>query len=179
MVGRINNRALNANIDTNAEKAVIKKFPGATAKELAHYSVHALSELRPFRAVIVAGTNDLNRHNNKEFVDPVQVVRSIITIGLNAKGLGVKEIVICGITVRQGPRYRKLIPRLNMLLQAECLRENFLFVDMDGISYRHLADDGLHLNHYGSAIMKMNILKVFNTFNPFFNDFIDLYDKAI
>ena len=71
------------------------------------------------------------------------------------------------------------ILNINRILQASCLQEGFKFLDTKDIFLDfHLDDGGLHLNKFGTAILKMKILRCFDSFNPFFNDFVNIYDQA-
>ena len=178
MTNRINNRQLNNNLDKDQERAIIKKYPGATSAEIAHYAIHPLNAIQPFRCIVVAGTNDLRPKDNT-VLEAESIVKSIISIGKTARDFGVTEINISGLVTRRDRRLNRIIPRINALLQAECLREDFTFIEQDDITYAHLNDDGLHLNHYGSSIMKMNLLRCFLSFNPYFNDFLYVYENAL
>ena len=179
MMNRVNRRQILNNIDQETENVTIKKFPGATSSEISHYACHPLQQLKPHRIIVVAGTNDLSPHLNDGIVDVNKVVSDILHIGKVARTFGVKEIYISGIIRRQGPRYKKIIENLNILLQGECIREGYNFIDQSFINYVHLDNDGLHLNSYGQVILKMSIMECFNTFNPYLNDFIDFYDRAV
>ena len=176
MTNRISANQLNRNLDQH-ERAIFKKYPGATSAEIAHYAIHPLNAIRPFRCIVVAGTNDLRPKNNT-VLEAESIVKSIINIGKTARDFGVTEIIISGLVIRRDRRLNRIIPRINTLLQAECLREDFIFIDQDHIIFAHLNDDGLHLNHYGTAIMKMNLLRCFLSFNPYFNDFLYVYENA-
>ena len=66
---------------------------------------------------------------------------------------------------------------MNSILQAACLQEGFVFINNNNINL-DFHTDGLHLNDFGTAILKMNILRCFYSFNPFFNDFLTIYDQA-
>ena len=178
MTSFMNSAQLNNNLNVKEERAVFKKFPGATSSEIAHYAVHPLTNIQPSRVIVVAGTNDL-RQATDTILGAEEITRSIIKIGKLAREHGVTDISISGLVKRRDTRYTRIIPRINYLLQAECLRENFVFIDQELISHAHLRYDGVHLNNFGTAIMKMNILKCFDSFNPYFNDFLTLYENAI
>ena len=69
--------------------------------------------------------------------------------------------------------------RVNELLCMTCVAEDFIFMDHSEITMKHISADGLHPNHYGIAILKYNILSVFDTFDSSHMDFKEDYQRAI
>ena len=79
------------------------------------------------------------------------------------------------ILPRRGYKFRGVVEKVNELLYMVCIAEEFLFMDHVDFTLAHIDTDGIHPNHYGSAILKYNILSVFDTFNPIFMDFKEDY----
>ena len=84
-----------------------------------------------------------------------------------------------GILVRWGYKYKNTVHRVNSLLSTMCPTENFVFLDQSDITLQHISHDGIHPNFFGRAILKMNILSCFTTFNPYFTDFGHDYERSI
>ena len=53
------------------------------------------------------------------------------------------------------------------------------FMDQGDITVDHISADGIHPNFHGSTILKMNILSVFSSFNPYLCTFGEEYEKAL
>ena len=51
-------------------------------------------------------------------------------------------------------------------------------MDQSEITLNHISGDGVHPNHYGSAILKFDILSVFNSFDANLIDFREDYERA-
>ena len=178
--GKININHVKSNIDLSEENVIFKRFPGQTADEIAHYAPKPLSDSKPDQVVVIAGTNDLTRAvYDGGHINEYEIVENIMNVGRSALKHGVKKIHISSILPRWGFQYRNAIVRVNNLLQQRCVDENFLFMDHSDITPAHISGDGIHPNFYGSTILKMNILSVFNSFNPFLCDFSQDYDKAV
>ena len=60
-----------------------------------------------------------------------------------------------------------------------CVAEHFVYLDQSGITLDHISSDGIHPNHYGSTILKYNILNTFRTFNPRLFDFKEEYENSL
>ena len=106
-------------------------------------------------------------------------INDILEIARNARNVGAEDIYISSILVRWRYESRNLVVRTNQLLEAKCIEEGFVYLDHSDITTWHLSDDGLHLNVYGHAVLKMNMFRCLFTFNPYLCDFMHLYDKAI
>ena len=179
MCNRINRKQLVANLDSREENAVIKKFPGANSEDIHHYSSHHLNKIRPERFIVICGTNDLPEHWGEK-LSPSEIAREILKIGQLAQTYGVKEIFLSSIINRQGAFYAQKLQKVNSILASACSQQGFYFLDHSDIhSFYHLDEGGLHLNVLGTCILKMNILKCFNSFNPYFNTFLRTYERAL
>ena len=114
-----------------------------------------------------------------DIVDEYEVVESILKIGRAARDQEVEEIYLSSIVVCRGYRYLEAINRVNDLLYMACLAEEFLYLDHSNIVMDHISTDGIHPNHFGAAILKYNILSVFDTFRSELMDFKDDFDRAV
>ena len=174
-IGKLTAKRVRKNIDVECEEAVVNKHPGATAAQIAHYSTVTLEELRPQQVIIVAGSNDISRGSVNEY----KVVDNILKIARNAKAVGAQKIFVSSVLVRWGHQHRNMILRVNDLLEAMCRWEDYIFIDHSDITTRHICDDGLHPNKHGYAILEMNILHCFYTFNPYIANFLNVYEDAL
>jgi hypothetical protein len=169
------------NIDSSCEEIIFKRFPGGTAEEMAHYAIKPLTDVRPDQVVVISGTNDLTRamYDGGGHVNEYEIAENILKIGRTARENGATKIFISGILPRWGHQFRNGIMRLNNLLQSRCSEEGFLYMDLSDITAAHISGDGVHLNYHGSTILKMNILLLFNYFNPYLWSFGEEYENAM
>ena len=107
-----------------------------------------------------------------------RIVQSILKIGRAAREQGATKIYISGILNRRGYPYREAVHRGNDLFCMACVAEDFVYLDQSEITLNHISQDGVHPNHYGSAILKFNILSVFDSFDKNLMDFRDDYERA-
>ena len=172
--------SIKSNINVREEGVIFKKFPGHTAEEISFYAPKPLSDHKPDRVVVIAGTNDLTRAMyEKSKVNEYQVVESILKIGRAARDQGAKKIYLSSIVVRRGYYYREAVNRVNDLLYMACLAEDFLYLDHSMITMDHISSDGIHPNEFGAAILKFNILSVFDSFRSDLIDFREEYERAV
>ena len=180
MPTKINMSSIKSNINVREEGVIFKKFPGHTAEEISFYAPKPLSDHKPDRVVVIAGTNDLTRAMyEKSKVNEYQVVESILKIGRAARDQGAKKIYLSSIVVRRGYYYREAVNRVNDLLYMACLAEDFLYLDHSMITMDHISSDGIHPNEFGAAILKFNILSVFDSFRSELIDFREEYERAV
>ena len=177
--GKININQIKRNIDTTEENIIFKRFPGHTADEISHYASKPLHDNKPNQVIVIAGTNDLTRDIYLgNTVNEHQVVENLLSIARTARNAGADKVHISGILVRHGRQYENAIKRVNQLLESGCAEEGFFYMDQSDILSCHISMDGIHLNFYGSTILKMNILLCFHTFNPYFTDFDFDYERS-
>ena len=180
MSGRVNIHQIKRNIDTSEESIIFKRFPGATADEMRHYSTKPLQDGKPNQVIIIAGTNDIQRDVHPgSTINEYQIVEDLMAIARTSREVGAQKIYVSAVMVRHGHHYRNPVIRVNNLLQSRCSDEGFIYMDQSDITSSHISTDGVHLNFFGQTILKMNILSCFNTFNPYFNDFVSDYDKSL
>ena len=167
------------NLDEAEEDCVLKKFPGGKCEDLSWYAKHHLNKIRPYRFILVVGTNDLPSPRGVTPTTEEEIAGAILDIGRVARSYGVQEIYISSIIDRRGSWFMRRILKVNSILEAGCLQEGFRFLKNDDIFLDfHMNSGGLHLNDFGTAVLKMKILRCFTSFNPFFNDFVRIYDEA-
>ena len=135
------------------------KFPGASAQQIRNYSKFNILEDNTHGLVVVSGTNSLRTIPGKQELTDREIADSILQTGIDGQKEGVKKVFISGIILRKGSFYQKRILNINLILRNECLRQGFVFIDQSNILFEHLHEDGLHLNHEGTCILKQNILK--------------------
>ena len=83
------------------------------------------------------------------------------------KKLGVNDIFVSGLTIRNG--YYKQVNAINALLKLRAKTGYFTFIDNSGIRRQHLSYDGLHLEKSGTTILSNNFINALNNiyiFNP-------------
>ena len=179
VIGKMNSKNLKYHLDLDCEDVIVNKHSGATAVELAHYCTLPLSQIRPSQVIIFAGSNDISRAYRDKTLNEYEVVNNILQIAKNAADAGVKKIFVSSILERWGHHFKNIILRVNQILEDRCRVEGYFFLDHSDVTTKHLCRDGLHTNNYGHVILKMNVLRCFNTFNPFICDFENFYEKAL
>ena len=122
-----------------------------------------LVEENPDNVIILGGGNDLPVTQVEHSPVP-RIVADIIATGNRCKDNGATTEAIAGIPSRQ-PAYFQLYRRkLNELLQVECERNGFDFINNDNIVLSdHLLRDGVHLNSSGSDLLSKNFSNYFNS----------------
>ena len=179
-VGKMTSRHLKDYIDIREENIILKKFPGHTAEEINYYCDYPLLNTKAKRAIILAGTNDISRGRTNNSLDESVIVNNIMGIAHKAKAYGAEQIYIASIVRRRGLFYKDIVSRINILLQSLCKEHGYYFMDNNDIVLdKHISGDGIHPNELGHVILKMNILKCMNSFNPYLCDFIDFYERAL
>ena len=81
---------------TNAT-ATLKRFPGATSKELTHYMVPTLQEESFNSALIHIGINDIFKDQSD--LQCESLTRNILEISHKCKEHGIEEIIISSLVV--------------------------------------------------------------------------------
>ena len=168
-------KELRKEIDTDIEDVIVNRHPGATSREIGHYSQLPLNDIRPSKVIIFAGSNDISRDKT---INEFEVVERIMTIGRNAKSVGA-TVFISSLLIRVGYEYQNMIKRINVLLERFCGEEGFNFINHSDIATAHIGYDGLHVNKYGRSILKMNLLCCFTSFNPYLCNFIQFFEECL
>ena len=179
ITGNIRTKTMKNNIDIAYEDVVVKKYPGATAEEINHYIDYLMDSIQPKQIIIIAGSNDISKEYRNAFPDDNKIVNDIINIADRAKEYGTSKVVISGIMIRRSYFFKDVIERINNMLYDKCQEKGYVFIDQTDIKLKHLSDDGLHLNKLGISILKMNLFRIFFTFNPYLCDFENDYEKAL
>ena len=178
-ISRIPAWQLKQNINLDEENVITKRHPGSTAKEISHFCTDTLDNVHPEQFIVIAIANDIRRSPRDNNINEHSIVENILNIARYARKVGTQRIFVSSVLIQWGEQYQRLIKKVNNLLEYMCRLEGFIYLDHGDISSNHICQDGLHPNGYGKAILKMNILKCFTSFNPYFNDFYSSYEKAI
>ena len=178
--GRIKSWVLNENIDSTKESIIMKKYPGATAAEIAHNAIIPFSEIGPSQVIIMAGTNDIGKANRtKSAINEFMIVDDILKIAALAKVYGAEKVIVSSLLIRRGYRNQSAVNRINVLLSKQCREQGYSFLDHGNVKMVHIASDGLHLNDFGINILKMNFLCCCSTFTWEKCNFISDFANAL
>ena len=105
-------------------KAQMKSFPGATIKQLHHYSLPTLQDEKPEVVIIHVGINDL-LSNNVNITPEKQIADEIISIGNTCVKNGVEKVLISSLIFCQRVEWER-IERINKLLKEKCEASGFI-----------------------------------------------------
>lgn len=136
----------------------IHRHAGAQSHELHHYVKQHIADDSPHGLIIVGGTNDLPKRDDRRQLTDEQIADNIIATGQYAHSQGVVNIFISGITRRKGIYFEKRRKTINRILYEKCVDNDFKFIDNDNISLDHT--DGLHLHPEGTTILKRNFIDI-------------------
>ena len=125
-----------------------------------HYVMPHVVEDAPEVFVAHTGTNSIH---DRDLTDE-ELAQSVVTIGINAKSLGAKKIIISGIIVRRnGMHVERRRRNVNRIIEELCQKENFVFVNNDNIRLEDIDEkDKVHLLESGSVKLANNILNAIN-----------------
>ena len=132
-----------------------RRFHGAIARDVKKYIGVHMEEESPASVIIQTGGNDLPTPRSNPL--PVsEIAVEIIKSGLLCQRAGVENIYVGGVLLRR-PYYTQARCReLNDILREECKKHGFIFIDNSNINMGHVQDDGVHLTHEGSEILRDN-----------------------
>ena len=155
MARSIRNNDLNSSLTNSA--AMIKKFPGQTAVEIAMYTECQIQLNKPDQIMVIAGTNDISFAHQADTFCAEEIAEKIIEVGKVGSKHGV-PIIVSGLFVRR--KYNAMnrcIKAVNEILLQRCQEEGFEFMSQDNIKERDIyRGDGLHLGKEGSAKLMKN-----------------------
>ena len=166
IVGDSHLRRIRKNVFNNSindGKAFITGFSGANIKRLDHYITPILEEDRPDIVIIHVGCNDVT-FQNLEIMDVKDLSKRLIDIGKKCKSYGVEEVIFSSILVKKQIKLTKIIRQVNDALRAECVRNDFHFVDNNNVTREYLYTDGVHLNNDGTRLFAGNLVNFLNDF---------------
>ena len=146
---------------------------GDLASVMARRFAADVIQLRPRNVVILAGTNDVARMQDKGVADE-EVVRSTTeSLGAMmdaARSAGI-EVMVCSILPtnddsREHAGKKRVIPRINGIVRQMCAEKGCVYVDYgvrmsdsEGDLSREYARDGLHPHYAGYRVMAGVLLK--------------------
>ena len=140
----------------------MKSFPGATIKQLHHYSLPTLQDEKPEVVIIHVGINDL-LSNNVNRTPEKQMADEIISIGNTCVNNGVEKVLISSLIFCQRVEWER-VERINKLLKEKCEISGFIYIENNEISSRHLWRDGIHTTDGGKTILANNYIDSLNSF---------------
>lgn len=155
MIKTLKSKFIKKNVNKN-EKVFINSFPGANIKKMHHYAVPSL-EYDPERVVLHIGTNELRSQKL-----PNEIAIEILDLAGTIKKES-NEIIISGIIPRRDFLNEKA-KEVNSILKSLCNENNIVYVDNSNIlPSKHLSNDNLHLNIYGTQTLTTNFSNVIRT----------------
>ena len=159
---RIRHKEFNDNLHQG--HCQLRKFPGATVRDMKHYIEPTLERNTPDTVIIHCGTNDLQQRTGDELSED-DIAQIIIQIGERCKNAGVNCVMISSITSRRPLKCQKKRNIVTDKLRELCEQRGFVFIDNAEIRVdQHLWKDGLHLNEHGTAKLANNFIKAINRY---------------
>ena len=138
---------------TIGHKYLVKTRPFKGAKAICMYdhSRPTIREFDPEYIILAIGTNDLTTEKKSS-----EIAKSIIDLAASLKS-NRNEIVI-SLIVPRGDALSSKASEVNDRLRHMCVNRDFQYIDhTDSIDVaKHLNDEGLHLNRFGSAVLAKN-----------------------
>ena len=135
--------------------ASIKVFPGATPKELLHYCVPSLDNLKPDVCILNIGTNSVNKD------DTSTITKDIGNIVKRCHEYGVNKVYVSTVICR--PQFQNKVDQLNTSLRAAQVESDYELIENGNIIPYHLCRDRLHLNNKGIIILARIFLRCINS----------------
>ena len=150
------------NQDLKVGNADFHIFKGKKAKDISRYMIPHIQDENPSNIVFIAGGNDLpNKVASSRIIN--EVAEGIIKGGLECRKNGVTNVFISSILPRADCYFQINRMKLNLVLQEECKKHNFVFIENENIVLRyHVCSDNVHLNTQGSTLLKENVLDALN-----------------
>ena len=140
-----------------------KCFPGAHTKQLDYYSIPMLVDEKPNTTITHLGFNDIIK-SNYHTVNPNQLAKGIVNIGLKYNYYGVGQIALSSILARINNDLNKFIKHVNFSLRRLCKACGFAFIFNENIDRNRLWRDDIHLTNGGTSLLYKNILEHSNSF---------------
>ena len=143
--------------------AKFHKFHGRNAAEIKEYMPVNLRKTDPKTVVILASGNGIPTGNKCSLQQLEQTVKDVVSSGTLCKEYGVQKVFISSFLPRRSAFYQSRRFHLNKMLRAECIANDFIFLENKNIELqKHLSDDGVHLNTKGSSMLCRNIANMLN-----------------
>lgn len=138
------------------------RFNGKKMCHIKNYIPTHLNEEHPDTAIILGGGNDLPT-SKVEHSPVARIAGDIIEAGRLCRQNGVTKIAISSIPPRMFFHFQLYRKELNDLLRVQCASNGFDFIDNKNIILKdHLLRDGIHLNAYGTEVLRGNFLNFLN-----------------
>ena len=168
---------LQDDVGDDQKDIIIRRFPGATADEMKFFIKDSLARFCPKNLVIFGGCNDVG-WADKNRKNECDIAQSVLCMAEEGKKAGCQSIFVSSVLPRRGRQYERTIDRINAMLKECCCMQGYEYLDHGDVSLRHLCNDGIHPNSFGTAILRMNILSCFDGFNPYRTSFFGQYESA-
>ena len=114
------------------EKAYLKPFPGAKAKQLNHHATTVLAQHQYDSAIIHVGINNLLNGSSIK-----QISKDVIEIAQQCRNRSIGKVFVSGIVYCTKVRC-KTIQNLNKILYEECMKYCFCFINNGTVSEEDL-----------------------------------------
>lgn len=154
---KISNRELNKKLTKNSTR--VRPFQGATLKQLQYYVIPTLTDDTPDSIIIQGGCNDISNPDRT----PRAIANDIIEIGNLCQQYGVNDVLVSSIICRKSPRLQEKVCATNIILQEECRKHGYIFINNSNIPTDCLCYDGLHLNQSGKDLLISNYASYLNS----------------
>ena len=141
MINRFNRKEFYRHVNGQCS---FKSFPGANSKDLNHYVIPTLNNVKPDVALIHVGTNDVRKRNGN-FRDENEIANEILEVGRNCRKNGVNKVFVSSIVCRRKPEENDLVQKINRSVMNMCVNEGYIFVDNSSIGTDHFWNDGFHI----------------------------------
>ena len=142
--------------------ARFKCFPGASVSHLNYYSNPTLEDDSPDLVVIHAGINNLLSADLDNASD-VEIAEELIKVGQKCVDHGVQKVFISSIIKSRKVDFNR-INNINNILEEQCHKCDFIFINNNEINDEHLWKDGIHLKENGKVLLARNFISNINHF---------------
>ena len=122
-----------------------KSFPGVNTNKLDYYSISMPVDEKPNTIIIHIGSNNITK-SNYQLINPYEVAKGILNIGLKWNNYGVNEIAISSILVKSNSNLNKVIKQINFSLRL-FKAYGFAFICNKNIDKNRLWKDGIYLTN--------------------------------
>ena len=129
---------------------------------LNYYSNPTLEDDSPDLVVIHAGINNLLSADLNNASD-VEIAEELIKVGQKCVDHGVQKVFISSIIKSRKVDFNR-INNINNILEEQCHKCDFIFINNNEINDEHLWKDGIHLKENGKVLLARNFISNINHF---------------
>ena len=138
-------------------KVICNFIPGALSKDFAHYIKSVVQKNEFHTSIVHMSVNYVLKLGSN--IDTVS--KDIINIANHCKNVGLKQIIISGLTLTTWLNAR-FIYLLNNSSKVLYPKHGYSFIDNSDVSSENLWLDGLHLNNSGKGFLLNNYAVALN-----------------